>query len=578
MPTEVPFLPQLGITQQILEGIQLANQQKADQQANAARQRQLDVAQQEANTASQRLQVESPYYAAQAAHLLTESQLQAQAMACNQAAQDYLTGNSGHGSEPHIAAVVGQNHAYGVPLEPPAALNISNPLGATLAQPSAPSDSTVSGTPAVATQAQGASPEQGSSLVGTSATPAQTQSTPVQATQPQGGVYADIAEVGRRIGGFTDQENQLVQHALTEARLNANPYEALSKLQTDLQAIVAHRSQPEYALQVSLQKQGYSEQAAIAISKRNLAATAQLDKIAVEPAELAGDKASVAKGSLQELAADRTLTLENREKALRLSKVAAIAEQNQLQADAAKKKFEQAAKDGDPRAAAQLLLDGVVAPSQLISVRNPDFATKAFSAASKLGRERGEVWSAQKAQGDFNAAQSPANLTFFGPAKSMVEKGGTLDQLEAAAKNIPNGQIPFFNSLADAQKAALGDGPIAKYAAIALGVADDYSKITGGGGSDTSREQALHLLPTNASPAARKGSLEGIRGTVNSQIHSRIGSNKVLASMYGDGLTQSAPEATASSVPTGATHTGVSSVDGKTYYLDANNNKLGEVK
>jgi hypothetical protein len=102
--------------------------------------------------------------------------------------------------------------------------------------------------------------------------------------------------------------------------------------------------------------------------------------------------------------------------------------------------------------------------------------------------------------------------------KSLVEKGGTLDQLEAAARDIPNGKIPFFNTLADATKAAAGDGPLAKYAAIALGVSDDYSKITGGGGSDTSREQALHLLPTNASPAARKGSLEGIRGTVNSQI------------------------------------------------------------
>jgi hypothetical protein len=545
--SNTPFLPQLGITQQILEGIQLANQQKADQQANAARQQALAVSQQEANTASQRLQVESPYYAAQAAHLLTQSQLEAQAMARNQAAQDYLAGNSGHGSEPHIAGVVGNNHAFGVPLEAPqpTAVNISNPIGQTLAQPSAPSDATVSATPA---------------------------------TQPQGGIYADIAEVGRRIGDFTPQEQQLVQHALTEARFNSNPTEAVQKLYTDIQAIVARRSQPEYALQVALQKQGYSEQAAIAISKRNMAAAAQLDKIAVEPAELAGDKASVAKGTLKELASDPTLTLENREKALRLSRVAAIAEQNQLQADAAKKKFEQAAKDGDPRAAAQLLLDGVVAPSQLISVRNPDFATKAFSAASKLGRERGEVWSAQKAEGDFKAAQSPANLAFFGPAKSMVEKGGTLDQLEAAARDIPGGKIPFFNSLADAQKAATGDGPIAKYAAIALGVADDYSKITGGGGSDTSREQALHLLPASASPAARKGSIEGIRGTVNSQIHSRIGSNKVLQSMYGSDLEQPAQSNTVSGPPPNATHTGVSSVDGKTYYLDANNQKLGLVK
>jgi hypothetical protein len=180
-------------------------------------------------------------------------------------------------------------------------------------------------------------------------------------------------------------------------------------------------------------------------------------------------------------------------------------------------------------AAAKLLVSGDVSHSQLVSTRNPDFAVKAFSAAQKLD----PTFSPSVAEAQFKAAETPANLNFFGPAHSMIDKGGTLDQLSAAAKNIPNGQIPFFNTIADARKAALGDGPIAKYAAIALGVADDYSKITGGGGSDSARESALHLLPTNASPEARQGSLEGIRGTVNSQITSRIGSNKVLQRQYG---------------------------------------------
>jgi len=192
------FLPQLGITQSILEGIQLANEQKAQKQADAAKQRSLDISQQEANTASQRLAVETPHYQAQQAHLLTQSQLEAQALARNQFASDYLSGNSGHGSEPHIAAVVGQNHAFGVPQEAPPVqaqpLNISQPIGETLAVPSAP-DTTA---PAVST------PGSESASAGPT-----TSSTPVQATQPQGGIFADIAEIGRRIGGFTDQENQL---------------------------------------------------------------------------------------------------------------------------------------------------------------------------------------------------------------------------------------------------------------------------------------------------------------------------------------------------------------------------------
>jgi hypothetical protein len=139
MSSNPNFIPQLGITQQILEGINLANQQKADQQAAAARQRQLDIADKEASVGAQRLQVETPYYAAQTSRLLTESQLQAQALARNQFASDYLAGNSGHGSEPHLSAVVGNNGAFGLSPEPPVQpLSVSNPIGQTLATPTAP--------------------------------------------------------------------------------------------------------------------------------------------------------------------------------------------------------------------------------------------------------------------------------------------------------------------------------------------------------------------------------------------------------------------------------------------------------
>lgn len=203
------------------------------------------------------------------------------------------------------------------------------------------------------------------------------------------------------------------------------------------------------------------------------------------------------------------------------------------------KAAEQAVTDGDPKAAAQLLVNGDVAPSQLISSRKPAFAQQAFTEAKNLDPQ----WNAQKAEGDFKVASSPTNVAFFGSAKSLTEKGGTLDQLADAAKDIPKNQIPIFNTVADAMKAATGSGPIAKYAAVLLGVSDDYSKVMGGGqGSDTSREQALKLAPTNASPEARAGAIEGIRGSVKSQIHARIGKNKTLANMYGDdpGTTQTA--------------------------------------
>jgi len=196
----------------------------------------------------------------------------------------------------------------------------------------------------------------------------------------------------------------------------------------------------------------------------------------------------------------------------------------------ATKAAEQAISDGDPRAAAQLLISGTVAPSQLVSSRKPAFAQQAFSAAAKMQ----PGWSATKADADYKVASSSANVAFFGSAKSLTDKGGTLDQLADAAKDIPANKIPIFNTVADALKASTGSGPIAKYAAIALGVADDYSKVMGGGqGSDTSRTQALQLISAKQSPAQRAASIEGIRGSVLSQTNSRIGNNAVLEKMYG---------------------------------------------
>jgi hypothetical protein len=217
-----------------------------------------------------------------------------------------------------------------------------------------------------------------------------------------------------------------------------------------------------------------------------------------------------------------------------------------LQLSVMEKKAQEAISDGDPNMAAKLLIDGTVAPSQLISSRKPAFAQQAFTAAANMQ----PGWNATKADADFKVASSPAQVAFFGSAKSLTDKGGTLDQLAAAGKDIPDNQFPVFNSVADAVKASTGSGPVAKYAALALGVADDYSKVMGGGqGSDTSRTQALNLIAAKQSPEQRAASIEGIRGAVGSQTTSRIGKNPVLQKMYGSsvpgaGGNQAAPSAT----------------------------------
>jgi hypothetical protein len=192
-----------------------------------------------------------------------------------------------------------------------------------------------------------------------------------------------------------------------------------------------------------------------------------------------------------------------------------------------------ALQKGDPQAAARLLVDHDATLSELKARGStPEFIAQTLKAAHEMS---GGKYNAQAADAEFSVAKSPANVAFFGSAKSLTDPGGTLDQLAAVGKTIPGNKIPAFNSISDWEKAATGNGPLAKYASTALGVADDYAKVMGGGqGSDTSRLQALNLIKSNASPEARAGALEGIRGAVVSQTKSRIGKNPVLGRMYGD--------------------------------------------
>lgn len=270
-------------------------------------------------------------------------------------------------------------------------------------------------------------------------------------------------------------------------------------------------------------------------------------RMELSPAEMAGDKLPAAIGYLQTKISDPTTDPKDVARATRLLSTAKMTQQTQLAMEASKKATEQAIQDGDPVAAGKLLHDGVVSPSQIVSSRKPEFAQKAFTAAASYG----DNWNAQKAEADFKVASSPGNVAFFGSAKSLTDKGGTLDQLKDAAKDIPDGQIPAFNSIADVMRAATGSGPIAKYSSILLGVADDYSKVMGGGqGSDTSRTQALSLVPAKASPEARAAAIEGIRGSVGSQINSRIGSNPVLKQMYGSQMSGGGASSAASQAET----------------------------
>jgi hypothetical protein len=288
MAVEVPFLPQAQITNQILQGMAQANEEHAQQQANAARQKQLAIAQQEANTASSRLATETPLINAQVNEAQNRARAQALTLAANQRVQDLING-VGAPSEEHIAALVGAQHHPDVALEAPQPdqLTVSNPMGQTLAQPAAPA-ATAPITPDASQPI--APPDNGSSVTAPVTAPAPT-------AQPSQGIPGMVAEVARRVGGLTTQEQDATSFAFQQLQLNPTA-DGLAKFQSDLHAIIQKRNDPTYAAQVAFQRAGLSEPAAVAAAQRNTFVQNALDKLETTPEMLTGDKASSAKAQL----------------------------------------------------------------------------------------------------------------------------------------------------------------------------------------------------------------------------------------------------------------------------------------
>lgn len=193
----------------------------------------------------------------------------------------------------------------------------------------------------------------------------------------------------------------------------------------------------------------------------------------------------------------------------------------------------QQAAQGDPNTAGQLLANGSLTMADLKTRgMTPQFIEQATLAAQKLnpGYNPADEIIAE------HVAKSPAANQFFGSANSLIEKGGTLDKLEELGKKIPEHDWPVLNSIDDWQKLARGKGPLAGYAAMALGVADDYGKVMGGGSaSDHARDAALDLFAKNASPEMRQQAIDATRAAVLSQRTGRIGKNQFLQRQYGSG-------------------------------------------
>jgi hypothetical protein len=279
-----------------------------------------------------------------------------------------------------------------------------------------------------------------------------------------------------------------------------------------------------------------------AAAKSAAQAADPLFKMENEPGEMSGEKSAAAIPLLQNKLSDPATPPADKVRATRLLAQATAAhslfQQDQLQ----KANAEQQAKQGDPKQAGAMLAAGSLTLGDMKTRgMTPKFIMDATKAAQGVDPKYNPA-------DEINAeavAKSPTQNQFFGSANSLISKNGTLDQVVDAGSKLPNHTFPIFNKLADAQNYATGHPEVAAYMQTALGAADDYAKVLGGGtGTEGMQMHILNAMTASQNQNQRTAVVNAMRGAVNSQVESRIGKNKFLMRQYGYALPGNQPAAT----------------------------------
>lgn len=511
MPVEIPFLPQQNITDGILNAIGLANQHQAQQAANQVAQQNSQTAAQEAATAGQRLNVETPLIQAQTTEAQNRARQQALDLANQQRVTAYLTGDSS-GTTPHTAvqSVVGNQMHPDVTLTPPQpdVLTVSNPMGENLAQPAPPVSTDTSA------QAQSTPPQPG----------------PSAQAQPIAPVDRDTNEFIRLAGGVTPSEADAISFA--RQQLNFNPtHDGLINYLNTVHSVIQKRNDPTVAASVAFQRAGMSEPDAIVAAQRNTAVATKLDNLESNPEELTGEKASAAKAQLAGLA-QTPLTPDLKARVVRLEAVAAQAEKNAVAFDAAKKRAEDDAANGNPKLVAQMLVSGDAAWSQLVSTRKPEFLVQVATLAKALDPN----FSIAKNESDYKASTNPQTRATLDLITTMTDNNGSIAVAQRAATKLPQLNSQQANSVFNAFSRSFGSNSATNFHTAMLGLADEYSKVMGGGvSSDTGRQQALDILKDSYSNGQLSGAIDTMKQDIQARKSELIRGNRVLEQTYGAG-------------------------------------------
>lgn len=179
------------------------------------------------------------------------------------------------------------------------------------------------------------------------------------------------------------------------------------------------------------------------------------------------------------------------------------------------------------------LVEGNMAPSQL-SKRSGDYDAKMQAANQYSMQKYGKPWSPAQAQIDYTYANNPQTQNTMKALNNIVQPNGAIDIAKQAAQGLPALNSATMNKVFNTANAEFGDHRITDFRTAMLGLADNYSKVQGGGVStDSNRQQSLNLLKESYSKGQLAGALDIMRQDLNSVKSSKIGDNRYMVKQYG---------------------------------------------
>jgi hypothetical protein len=162
--------------------------------------------------------------------------------------------------------------------------------------------------------------------------------------------------------------------------------------------------------------------------------------------------------------------------------------------------------------------------------------------ADRYSREKyGRPFDAGQASIDYGYARNPQTQNTLRMINGMTEKGGAIEIAQSAAKALPQFDSQTANRVFNAFETEFGSQATTNFHTAMLGLADEYSKVMGGGiSSDTGRQQALDILKAAYSRGQLGGAIDIMQRDLAARKTALIGGNRYLEKQFGGKRTPTA--------------------------------------